>query len=313
MNVMRPLCRGLLSNSSHFCSASKLPPLLATTGVRTRSFGIRGTKPKMGNNKEDEKNNIQTNPRVNKIQQLIHHHSSSDTTFPLIYSSSDERTEQEFFNFKVLGFLLMAFCCGMLMHHVFNLPGGWEKCWEEGATPWDLGKPTPVIVHLRQLGALPKGRALVPGCGTGYDLVAMASPERHVVGLEISDIAINKAKELFSSLPSANYITVLKADFFTWCPTELFDLIFDYTFFCAIEPEMRSAWAQKISDFLKLDGELITLMFPISDHVGGPPYKVSVSDYEEVLYPIGFQATSIVDNELAVGPRRVCENIIYIL
>ncbi|XP_031273108.1 probable thiol methyltransferase 2 [Pistacia vera] len=266
MNVMRPLCRGLLSNSSHFCSASKLPPLLATTGVRTRSFGIRGTKPKMGNNKEDEKNNIQTNPRVNKIQQLIHHHSSSDTS-------------------------------------------GWEKCWEEGATPWDLGKPTPVVVHLRQLGALPKGRALVPGCGTGYDLVAMASPERHVVGLEISDIAINKAKELFSSLPSANYITVLKADFFTWCPTELFDLIFDYTFFCAIEPEMRSAWAQKISDFLKPDGELITLMFPISDHVGGPPYKVSVSDYEEVLYPIGFQATSIVDNELAIGPRRGREKL----
>ncbi|KAJ0036081.1 hypothetical protein Pint_25486 [Pistacia integerrima] len=324
MNVMRPLCRGLLSNSSHFCSASKLPPLLATTGVRTRSFGIRGTKPKMGNNKEDEKNNIQTNPRVNKIQQLIHHHSSSDTS-------------------------------------------GWEKCWEEGATPWDLGKPTPVTCAPTSIGSPSEGQGSSPWLWHlashnpgyilfGYDLVAMASPERHVVGLEISDIAINKAKEVttfcrlaqfwlgsisfrirghfeyvfynFLSLSSHAHFSMiicfpryqvqitlqsLKADFFTWCPTELFDLIFDYTFFCAIEPEMRSAWAQKISDFLKPDGELITLMFPISDHVGGPPYKVSVSDYEEVLYPIGFQATSIVDNELAIGPRRVCENIIYIL
>lgn len=36
----------------------------------------------------------------------------------------------------------------------------------QGVTPWDLGQPTPVILHLHQTGALPKGRALVPGCGT---------------------------------------------------------------------------------------------------------------------------------------------------
>ncbi|XP_044498133.1 probable thiol methyltransferase 2 [Mangifera indica] len=262
-----PLPRRLLSTSSHFFSAPKLPSLdAAATGVGTRSFWFRATNRKMGINKEDEKINIQTHPGVKKIQQLIHQPSSSDTSH-------------------------------------------WEKCWEEGATPWDLGKPTPIVVHLHQLGALPKGRALVPGCGTGYDVVAMACPERYVVGLEISDIAVNKAKELSSSFPNANYITILKADFFTWCPTELFDLIFDYTFFCAIEPEMRSVWAQKISNLLKPDGELITLMFPISDHVGGPPYKVSVSDYEEVLHSVGFQAASIVDNELAVGPRKGREKL----
>ncbi|GAY50619.1 hypothetical protein CUMW_128090 [Citrus unshiu] len=194
-----------------------------------------------------------------------------------------------------------------LMH--IESSGGWEKCWEEGLTPWDIGQPAPIIVHLHQSGALPKGRALVPGCGTGYDVVAMASPERYVVGLEISDIAIKKAEELSSSLPNAKFVSFLKADFFTWCPTELFDLIFDYTFFCAIEPEMRAAWAQKIKDFLKPDGELITLMFPISDHVGGPPYKVSVSDYEEVLHPMGFQAISIVDNKLAIGPRKGREKL----
>lgn len=44
--------------------------------------------------------------------------------------------------------------------------GGWEKTWEAGATPWDLGKPTPIIVNLVETGSLPKGRALVPGCGT---------------------------------------------------------------------------------------------------------------------------------------------------
>ncbi|CAN1253558.1 Probable thiol methyltransferase 2 [Linum perenne] len=187
----------------------------------------------------------------------------------------------------------------------FDFLGGWEKCWEQGLIPWDLGRTTPVILHLHQAGTLPKGRALVPGCGTGYDVVAMACPERYVVGLEISDKAIEKANQLFSSLPNSNHFTFVKADFFNWNPSEKFDLIFDYTFFCAIEPKMRPEWAQRISDLLSPDGELITLIFPISDHVGGPPYKVSVSDYEELLHPMGFKAVLIADNEQAVGPRKV--------
>ncbi|XP_058184250.1 probable thiol methyltransferase 2 isoform X1 [Rhododendron vialii] len=187
--------------------------------------------------------------------------------------------------------------------------GGWEKCWEQELTPWDLGQPTPVIVHLHQTGALPKGRTLVPGCGSGYDVVAIACPERYVVGVDLSDKAIKKAVEFSSSLPNADYFTFLKEDFFIWHPTELFDLIFDYTFFCAIEPGMRSAWASRMQYLLKPDGELITLMFPISDHVGGPPYKVSIADYEEVLHPLGFKAVSIVENDLATGARKGREKL----
>ncbi|XP_074340083.1 putative thiol methyltransferase 2 isoform X9 [Apium graveolens] len=151
---------------------------------------------------------------------------------------------------------------------------GWEKSWREGVTPWDLGQPTPILLHLLQTGSLPKGRALVPGCGSGHDVIAIASSDRYVVGLDISESAIEIATKLSSSSPSSNHHTFLKTDFFTWQPTELFDLVFDYTFFCAIEPDMRSAWASRIQNLLKPNGELITLMFPISDHVGGPPYKL---------------------------------------
>ncbi|XP_071939710.1 probable thiol methyltransferase 2 isoform X1 [Coffea arabica] len=185
---------------------------------------------------------------------------------------------------------------------------GWQKCWEQGLTPWDLGQPTPILVHLHKTGALPKGRALVPGCGSGYDVVAIACPDRYVVGLDISEVALERAKVL-SSLSSQEHFEFLKADFFTWRPTQLFDLIFDYTFFCAIDPDIRPSWAVRIRDLLKPDGELITLMFPISDHEGGPPYKVSTTDYEEVLHPLGFEATSIVENELAVSPRMGREKL----
>ncbi|XP_015879513.3 probable thiol methyltransferase 2 isoform X2 [Ziziphus jujuba] len=192
-----------------------------------------------------------------------------------------------------------------VLHSASDADDGWDKCWKQGLIPWDLGRPTPLLKRLHETGSLPRGTALLPGCGTGYDVVAIACPERYVVGIDISDSAIEKAVELSSSQPNSSYFTFLKADFFTWHPTHLFDLIFDYTFFCAIEPDLRSTWAEKIRDILKPDGELITLMFPISDHVGGPPYNV----YEEVLHPIGFKATLIMDNELAVGPRKGREKI----
>ncbi|KMT15573.1 hypothetical protein BVRB_3g059230 [Beta vulgaris subsp. vulgaris] len=188
--------------------------------------------------------------------------------------------------------------------------GGWQKCWEEEMTPWDLGFTTPIIQHLVQTDAFPKGnRVLVPGCGSGYDVIAMASSDRYVVGLELSEVAISKARELAASSTNVNNMTFILDDFFTWKSDALFDIIFDYTFFCALEPNMRLAWASRMAELLNPDGELLTLIFPISDHVGGPPYKVSVSDYEEVLAPFGFKAASVTENELAVQPRKGYEKL----
>lgn len=41
------------------------------------------------------------------------------------------------------------------------------------------------------------------------------------------------------------------------------NLVCNCRFFCAIVPNMRSAWATRMADLLKPDGELITLMFPV--------------------------------------------------
>lgn len=70
---------------------------------------------------------------------------------------------------------------------------GWEKSWRQGVTPWDLGQPTPILLHLLQTASLPKGRVLLPGCGSGHDVIAIASPDRYVVGLDISESAIEIA------------------------------------------------------------------------------------------------------------------------
>lgn len=63
-----------------------------------------------------------------------------------------------------------------------------------------------------------------------------------------------------------------------------FKIAFDLTFFCALPPAMHPAWGRRYSDILASPGALlITLCWPILDKPKGPPWGVSVSEYEEVL------------------------------
>ncbi|KEF51061.1 uncharacterized protein A1O9_12877 [Exophiala aquamarina CBS 119918] len=53
-----------------------------------------------------------------------------------------------------------------------------------------------------------------------------------------------------------------------------FDLIYDYTFLCAIPPTMRQAWARQMQELLSPTGILICLEFPLYKDldVVGPPW-----------------------------------------
>ena len=152
-------------------------------------------------------------------------------------------------------------------------------------------------------------QALVPGCGSGYDVVAMASPTRRVTGLDISKTALEQAQVFAQKSPNAEFTEFQCADFFTFSPPSKFDLIFDYTFFCALEPSLRERWAEKTAELLALDGELLTLMFPLDDHEGGPPYAVSLEAYEKVLKPHGFHLTSCDADIPTIEQRKNLEQL----
>jgi SAM-dependent methyltransferase len=78
---------------------------------------------------------------------------------------------------------------------------------------------------------------------------------------------------------------------------EYYDFIYDYTFFCALDPKLRGNWAERMSTLLKpKTGRLLTLIFPFLEGVDtsgplrGPPFPVTVQDYKRVLEPLGFEA-----------------------
>ncbi|KAJ1908381.1 hypothetical protein IWQ60_011682, partial [Tieghemiomyces parasiticus] len=80
-------------------------------------------------------------------------------------------------------------------------------------------------------------------------------------------------------------------------------LIFDYTFFCALDPSLREKWAAKMAELLAADGVLVTLMFPTKkfrDHE--PPFVSTPEDYAKVLGP-HFKQVDMVAEVSPASPR----------
>lgn len=130
----------------------------------------------------------------------------------------------------------------------------WDELWKEDFAPWDNGLPNPALVDLlneRQdmFEVHPQGRkrkALVPGCGRGYDVLLLAAHGYDAYGLDVSERALENAKEVekdiegkevYEARPGVEKgsITWLVADFFkNDFQRDLegdgtFDLIYDYT------------------------------------------------------------------------------------
>lgn len=58
------------------------------------------------------------------------------------------------------------------------------------------------------------------------------------------------------------------------------------SFFVALPPKLRSAWAEKVTDLARPGAYLITLIFPLNEPNDGigPPFYVEPGHYDEVLH-----------------------------
>lgn len=166
---------------------------------------------------------------------------------------------------------------------------GWELLYQMQQTPWDLGSVTPAIKNLVKEGGIPPvvRRILVPGCGVGYDVMEFASSrgDAQVVGLDLSTSAIQAAKDMArkGDPAIASRVEWVQGDFYSYSPKDIFDLVFDYTFLCAMQLHMRPNWAQKMSELVRPGCYLLTLIYPISDHEGGPPFALNPQIYHDLL------------------------------
>lgn len=164
----------------------------------------------------------------------------------------------------------------------------WEQHYCEGRTPWDKGEPAPCLVDFLEQQAL-TGAVLVPGCGLGHDVRAIAgrSGASEVVGLDVAPSAV-KAAALRRKWPAERYEV---ADLFD-LPAHLqgrFDWVWEHTCFCAIDPAKRTGYVAAVHGALKPGGQFLAVFYlnPYDDEhrEGGPPFGVSVEEIEVQFQP----------------------------
>jgi len=71
----------------------------------------------------------------------------------------------------------------------------WDWAYGEGGqAPWDIGRPQPAFLRLANDGLL-AGRVLDAGCGTGEHTLLAASSGADALGIDLSSLAIERARE----------------------------------------------------------------------------------------------------------------------
>lgn len=191
-------------------------------------------------------------------------------------------------------------------------------------TPWDRFQPNPALVDaLRDRShifgppfeevdgkkTLDRKTALVPGCGRGYDVLLFSSYGFNAVGLDAAPYAKEEALKLQQEqgkdqqYPVQNIqdgrgeVRFITGDFFSdnflsethgASGTDRrrdFDLIYDYTFLCALPPELRPKWAARMSKLLAPTGRLICIEYPLGKDpkTGGPPHGLERELYEQLF------------------------------
>ena len=90
-------------------------------------------------------------------------------------------------------------------------------------------------MQLVKSGVLPKGSALVPGAGSAYDAVSLASAGWQVTALDISPTAVKAATAAAKATPDgaaalkSGALRIQCGDFFQLRSMRPFDVVFDYT------------------------------------------------------------------------------------
>ena len=154
----------------------------------------------------------------------------------------------------------------------------WDARYVTGDTPWDKGGAHPAL--LARLKKLPiVGRVLVPGCGAGHDVRAIAARgASSVLGLDVSPTALHRAR----SFPKAGNESYQEGDFLTGTavPMGAFDVIFEHTCLCAIQPERRADYVRAASAALRDAALLLAVFFtnPENPDSHSPPFRCDLGE-----------------------------------
>lgn len=158
----------------------------------------------------------------------------------------------------------------------------WEERYRAGDTPWDEGFAAPALTEF--LTRLPmRGEVMVPGCGPGHDVRAIAAQGASVIGMDLSETALRLAR----SAPRTGGEVYEQGNLFdlpaSW--NGRFDWVVEHTCFCAIPPGRRADYVGAIARILKPEGCYFAIFYLDPAAPKGPPHGVTREEISTLFDP----------------------------
>ena len=158
-----------------------------------------------------------------------------------------------------------------------SMPEYWEKSYQSGDMGWDLGKPTPIFDDWIQFQKDSLSICIL-GAGNGWDAINFAEIGHDVTAVDFAKSAIDNMHT--SAQNKGVQINLIHSDIFDLCKlfNHTFDIVLEYTCFCAIDPARRMDYVKMSNKILKPDGKLVALLFPVDKDINdnGPPFAVDL-------------------------------------
>ncbi len=183
-------------------------------------------------------------------------------------------------------------------------PTAWENRYLQGTTGWDLGQPAPALSEWvgSQGPSENTTSAIVLGAGRGYDALLFARHGFQVTAVDFAPSAIAAlAQEAAATHLS---LVLLEQDIFSLLPQWQghFNYVVEHTCFCALDPNLRSAYVDLTANLLSPQGELLAVFFT-HDRPGGPPFGISIPELKALFIPY-FEVLSLDPVAISVPSRR---------
>ena len=174
----------------------------------------------------------------------------------------------------------------------------WTKRYVAGDTRWDLGAvSTPLKTYFDQLTDKHL-MIMIPGGGRSYEaeyLHRLGFDHVHVLDLSGAPFA-----DLLERCPDFPKDHLHVVDFFTHAGR--YDLIIEQTFFCALDPNLRPRYVERMHELLAAGGKLTGVLFDDLLNTDHPPFGGTAEEYR-TLFSKHFKEFSIEPCYNSIPPR----------
>ena len=174
----------------------------------------------------------------------------------------------------------------------------WNTRYQANDIGWNIGYPsTPIKTYIDQLTDK-SIKVLIPGAGNSYEAEYLwENGFKNIYVLDIAKTPLDNFKRRVPDFPNTQ---LLHLNFFDLDIS--FDLILEQTFFCALNPVLRTKYAQKMYELLRHNGKLVGLLFDFELTEQGPPFGGSRVEYINIFEPF-FDIKVLEASTNSIKPR----------